>query len=123
MGASPDLAEGCVNDAFLAVALRWPRLRGSNPAAFARTVEVDRPEGEPCDELIRHQEAACPAGIAGGRERRKKRPMSRGDHGIPVALKNLVAGRFDADAVGRALDRRSRRNALISGRRDRPAIG
>jgi RNA polymerase sigma factor (sigma-70 family) len=82
MGASPELAEDCVNDAFLAVALKWPTLRATKPVAFAYTVakhklwreqrrarrevateeldtEVDVPDGDPCDEFIRGEEAAA----------------------------------------------------------------
>ncbi|GIF23833.1 RNA polymerase sigma-70 factor (ECF subfamily) [Actinoplanes tereljensis] len=82
MGASPELAEECVNDAFLAVALKWPTLRGTNPKAFAYTVakhqwwreqrraqrevatdawdtEIDRTDGDPCEEIIRGQEEAA----------------------------------------------------------------
>ena len=81
-GASPELAEDCVNDAFLAVALRWSTLRGTNPVAFAYTVakhkvwrelrraqretamdeldtEINLLDSDPCEELIRGEEAAA----------------------------------------------------------------
>ncbi len=79
-GASPEIADDCVSDAFLAAARAWERIRDTNPTAYVYTVARHQmfaewrrsgrelttdlhtdvaSDDDPADPLIRRQQAAA----------------------------------------------------------------